>query len=181
MASIAHNQDPDPIDREFADAWIPKPGDVLKRFEVLYVNERPDTFNEGETVPIVTGITGEGSTEGDSPIEVGVERAVHAIHASLRHKFADLMIASGDVIAIKFLGWFRKGEPTEGLGPSEIPKGAKAKDGSFRYRVIRYGDETRGVDWSKYRDDADEDVSNVPADTSGLDEEPTSDDDVAPF
>jgi hypothetical protein len=146
----------DPIDREFAEAWIPDPGDTLRKFEVVHTSERQDSFNEDRMIPIVTGIVGEGSTEKGEPLEPGSERAVHGIHASLRYKFADLKVAPGDVIAAKFLGWHRKGEPADGLGPGEVPQGAKASDGSFRYRLIRYRDEKRGIDWSRYRDDDEE-------------------------
>jgi hypothetical protein len=169
MDTIPQNQDRvDPIDRQFADPWIPDPGDVLRQSEVLYVSERPDGFDEDKSVPIVTFRVGPGSIQGGDLLEEGIERAVHGIHVGLRAKFADLAIKPGDLIAIKFLGWFRKGAPADGLGPKEVPQGAKTRDGSFRYRVVRYGDEKAGIDWAKYKSQDDEPQGDLFADTTGL-------------
>jgi hypothetical protein len=173
MSTIPKNQDP--IDREFADPWIPEPGDALRHSEVLHVSERPDGFNDDKTVPIVTVRVGPDCSQDGEALEEGVERAVHGIHTGLRYKFADLALKSGDVIAVKFLGWHRKGAPAEGLGPKEIPQGAKARDGSFRYRVIRYGDEKAGIDWSKFKDEDSAEQSaelDLEPDTRGLEHLP---------
>ena len=171
MDTVQHKQDPvDPLDREFAKAWIPDPGDALKVFLVTAVDERPDMFNESGKVPVITGLTGPGTTEGGEPIAEESERALHAIHANLRGKLADLKVDTGDVIGVKFLGWHRKGEKPDGLGPREIPKGVKPRDGSYRYRVVSYRNDEASFDWSRYSTDtgAEPDASGTPADTSGL-------------
>jgi len=77
------------LDRDFADAWRPDPGDKI----VGHVVELRAHENQYGTYPIVTLVT-------DDDEEV----AVHAFHTTLRNGLKRARVEIGDHIAIKYLG-----------------------------------------------------------------------------
>jgi hypothetical protein len=102
-----HNDVNAQVDREYAQAWRPNPGDKLVG-EVVELSQREGLYG---VYPIIT------VREDD-----GTERAVHAFHAVAAAELAKVRPQVGERIAIKYVGQ----EPT-----------ADGRSGSFyhRYRV----------------------------------------------
>lgn len=82
----------EPDEFDFADAWRPEPGDVL-RGKVTNLDMGHSEFG---AYPIIT--VQSGAPDDDS------EYAVHAFHQALRDKLRDLKPSIGSEIAIKFFG-----------------------------------------------------------------------------
>jgi hypothetical protein len=91
MTNIHDKQDPGKlVDREFAEAWRPSPGDKLVG-EIVELGQRAGY--DDELYPIVTVHQDDG-----------VEFALHAFHTVLRNEFTKLAPQVGQRIAVKYEG-----------------------------------------------------------------------------
>jgi hypothetical protein len=80
---------PDPLDKDFAPAWRPAPGDKLVGM-ITELTERQGTFGKYVIVTVRT--------------DSGEELAVHAFHEVLANELARVAPEIRDPIAIKYLG-----------------------------------------------------------------------------
>ncbi len=125
----------DSLDKNFAPAWRPNPGDKLIG-RVIELREREGQYGR---YPIVTVRTAAGD-----------ELAVHAFHEVLSTELAQVAPAVGDEIGIKYLGkhperdyhqyrvrraggaagfhWSAYGEAAEPAATSEIPTAGTEED-----------------------------------------------------
>jgi hypothetical protein len=136
----------DDLDKQYAPAWKPEPGDKVAGI-VVDQSEWDAGFGR---YPILTLRTEEG------------EIAIHAFHEVLQSELARIAPKEGDLLGVKYVGK----DPDKGY---------------HRYRVRRSG-EGGGVEWSKYADALDDDrtETDVPVDTSDLDNAKNPDDEI-PF
>jgi hypothetical protein len=169
MSTVPHHPDPgaDPLDRDYAPGWQPKPDDKV-RGVVVDIDETTGKF--GGKYPVVTLRLAPGYSAKTKEGTVTDEVAVHAFHAALHGRLAALEPKVGDAVGIKFLG-----------GPLE---GAR----SYRYLVDKYhdgdGEPSAAVNWDDYMFPEDRPLpappkSDVPAEEP-MREPPTGDDDI-PF
>jgi hypothetical protein len=137
MSSLPHEQEVDPLDREFAPGWRPDEGDKVRGTVVgIDLASRAAEYGGGE-YPVVTIRLATGHSARTKDGLVTDEVALHAIHSALAGKFAALAPKVGDEIGVKFVG--------EPLGSAR----------SKRYRVDRTvdggGEPSAEVDWADYR------------------------------
>jgi hypothetical protein len=158
MSNYSNYTDTDPaklVEREFAEAWRPDPGDKLSG-EVVELSARAGY--DGELYPIVT------IRQRD-----GIELAVHAFHAVLRNELAKLAPQPGQRIAIRYDG--QKGGDD---GRSRYHSYRVATD---RVPAFRWGAFSEDAGAGAQSAEAD-----VIPDTTGLSEQLTQDaDDDIPF
>jgi hypothetical protein len=96
MSITSGNQDVNAqVDREFADAWRPEPGDKLIG-EVVELGQRDGAYG---VYPIVTVRQDDG-----------VELAFHAFHTVAQSKLAEARPQVGERVAIKYLGLNKRGD-----------------------------------------------------------------------
>lgn len=84
--------EPERDEFDFAPAWQPEPGDILRG----KVKQLDMGYSDYGPYPIVTVTSSDPADDGDY--------AIHCFHEALRNKLTDLKPAEGDEIAIKFFG-----------------------------------------------------------------------------
>jgi hypothetical protein len=142
----------DNIDRDYAEAWRPDPGDKL----IGTVVETSERTGEYGKYPIVTVRQGETAE---------TELAFHAIHTVAQVELADMAPQVGETIAIKYLG---KREAANG----------KATYHAYKIAVDRAAEK---FDWSDYASgQVDIPETDAPAPSVAPQQENGGDDDI-PF
>jgi hypothetical protein len=150
--SVSHISDD--LDRDYAPAWRPEPGDKLVG-TITDISERAGF--DGEPYPIITVQTDDGS-----------ELAFHAFHTVAQTELAKLRPQVGDPLGVKYLGRVQSENSRASYHSYRVRTKAKAG-----VNWAKYGD-----------GDAPEPPPDVPVDNADLPEPPAmegSDDEPLPF